>query len=130
MRNKTTPYQYAIFLYELVSQKGDVKEKMKEFIGILAKNNDMGKIGSIVREFDAYEKKQRGVRSLEVISAKPISKETREQIKKTAGGKGEPELKETLDPSVLGGLILISGDKMIDGSFRKKIRDLNKLLSP
>jgi F-type H+-transporting ATPase subunit delta len=129
MKNKITPYQYAIFLYELSSDKGDIKKKIKEFIGVLEKNNDVGKIASIIKEFDAYEKKQRGVRSVEVISAKPINKEVKEAIKKAIKGKGEPEIKETVDPDVLGGLILISEDMMIDGTFRKKIRELNKSLS-
>jgi len=127
MRNKITPYHYAIFLYELFLEKGDAKKKMDEFIGILKKNNDLGKIQSILLEFDAYEKKQRNIRSLEVISAKPISKGIIESIKKAI--KGESEIKETIDPSVLGGLVLISDDMMIDGTFRKKIIELNKLLS-
>jgi F-type H+-transporting ATPase subunit delta len=129
MRNRITPYQYAIFLYELFSEKGDAKKKMGEFIGILKKNNDVGKIGSILKEFDAYEKKQNGVRSLEVVSARPISKGVRESIKKAIKGDGEPEIKETIDPSVLGGLVLISDDMMIDGTFRKKIIEFKKLLA-
>lgn len=129
MTKKITPYQYAIFLYEITREKSEIQKTIKGFIGILAKNNDLGRIDEIIREFEAYEKKQRGIREVELISAKPLSSAVKNQITELVKERGEAEIKETVNPDLLGGITLIIGDMMIDGSLRNKLRELNKLLS-
>ena len=126
---KITPFQYAIFLYQITLKTPDVKKKVNDFLGILAKNNDLGKINEIMREFEAYEKKQRGAEDVEIISARPAGQALKRQVFGLLKDGGKPEIKETADPDLIGGLTMIIGDTMIDGSLRRKLRELKKVLS-
>jgi len=126
---KITPFQYAIFLYQITLKTPDVKKKVNDFLGILAKNNDLGKINEIMREFKAYERKQKGIKEVEIISAKPLGASAKRQISESIKDGGKSEIKETVDPDLIGGLTMIIGDTMIDGSLRRKLRELNKALS-
>lgn len=127
MTKKITPLQYAIFLYEITLKRPEIKKQINGFLGILAKNNDLGKIDEIVKEFEKYEKKQKGIKDVEIISAKPIAKDIKTQILEAVGGK--TEVKEVLDPDLIGGVVVTIGDMMIDGSLRRKLKELSKILS-
>lgn len=128
MKNKITAQQYAILLYEITSGEANIQKKIKSFLGILVKNNDIGKIDDIIKEFEKYDKKQRGIKDVEIISAKPMAKEIKDQITEIFKSQGKIDFKETINPELIAGLVVIFGDMMIDGSLRKKIRDLNKSL--
>lgn len=131
MKNKITPLQYAIFLYEITlgKKEREIGKITKDFFKILVKNNDFNKIKEIVKEFEIYEKKQKGIRDLEIISASPLALAVKKQIVKLMGGSKDLEVKETVNAELIGGLTLIMGDTMIDGSLRRKLKELNKLLS-
>lgn len=129
MKKKITPLQYAIFLYEITSGKSDIKKNIKGFIEILVKNNDLGKIDEIIKEFEAYEKKQRGVKEAELISAEPLAAGVKKQISELMKGAGRLEIKEIVDPDMIGGLTMIIGDTMVDGSLRRKLAELKKTLA-
>ena len=119
MTKKITPLQYAIFLYEITRKPSETKKMTKDFLEILAKNNDLAKIDEIVNEFEKYEKKQMGITEVELISAKPIAKETKSQILKAIGTparggfalggenkkKGENQLKKRVPVTLLDILI-------------------------
>ncbi|MDO8559092.1 MAG: ATP synthase F1 subunit delta [bacterium] len=136
MIKKIAPLQYAIFLYELTLKAvgnlpagRQVKKKVNDFFEVLVKNNDSGKISEIIREFEAYEKKQRGVEDVEIISARPAGLALKRQVSGLLKDGGKSEIKETVDPDMIGGLTMIIGDTMIDGSLRRKLRELKKVLS-
>lgn len=129
MRNKITPFQYAVFLYEITFKKHEVKKIIKDFFDVLIKNNDLGKIKDIMREFEAYEKKQKGIKEIAIASAEPFSREFKKQIRAAAKGLGISAMEESINPDLIGGLTLVVGDTMIDGSLRNKLRELNKALS-
>ncbi|MBI2042376.1 MAG: ATP synthase F1 subunit delta [Candidatus Nealsonbacteria bacterium] len=123
---KITPLQYAIFLYELTSQGANITKQINEFLGVLAKNNDLSKIREVINDFEKYEKRQRGAQDVEIISATPLAKDLRTQILSAIGGK--IDVKETVNPELLGGAIVTVGDTMIDGSLRRKLKELSKVL--
>lgn len=129
MFKKITPYQYAIFLYEITSGKQDIKKNIKGFIGILAKNNDFGLIDKIIKEFEAYGKKMKGIYDVEVTSAKPLESAAKKQIIGSLKNYGKIEVKETVNPGLIAGLTLTVGDMMVDGSLGRKLAELRRALS-
>jgi len=129
MKNKITPNQYAVLLYETTLEIRTAEKAIKGFLEILAKNNDLGKIAEIIREFEIYERKQRGVKDIEIISAKPLTREVKKQIMEDLESEGKIEVKETVNHDLLAGMIVIEGDMMTDGSLSKKLRKLSKSLS-
>ena len=127
MNRKITPKQYAILLYEETKplRREDIPKKTKEFFKLLLKNNNLGQTERIIKEFEKYYREKEGIREVKLTSAKELGSSTKSQIK---GIFGKAELKEEICPEILGGVILRSGDWMIDGSVRKRLADLkNKL---
>ena len=77
-------------------------------------------IGAFGKQWDAA----RGVTRALVTSAAPLSDQNvadlKEQLKAVAGGR-EVDLTVKLDPSIIGGLIVQLGSRMVDGSLRTKL---------
>lgn len=126
---KITPLQYAIFLYEITSRKTDIKKNIRGFIEILAKNNELGLVNKIIEEFEAYEKRMKGIYDVEIASAKPLESGIKKQVIDSLKNYGKIEIKESVNPDLIGGLTLTVGDMMVDGSLRSRVAELKKALS-
>jgi F-type H+-transporting ATPase subunit delta len=80
----------------------------------------------VIRAFESLVARQRGEISAQVTSARPLSAAETEELKhvlKSRLGR-EPKLEVTVDPSLLGGLRLKLGSRMIDSSLRTKLEGL------
>ncbi|MBX3082202.1 MAG: F0F1 ATP synthase subunit B [Anaerolineae bacterium] len=64
--------------------------------------------------------------TLEVVSAMPLGDAERAQIASKTGAKN---ISYKVDPSILGGLIIRSGDKVVDGSVRSNLNKLAATIS-
>jgi F-type H+-transporting ATPase subunit b len=64
--------------------------------------------------------------NLEVVSAMPLSDSERSQI---AARTGAQNISYKVDPSILGGLIIRSGDRVVDGSVRSNLNKLAATIS-
>jgi len=58
---------------------------------------------------------------VEVVSALPLTDAEQGQIKKQTGAKN---INFRVDPSILGGLVLRSGDRVVDASVRNNLQGL------
>lgn len=58
---------------------------------------------------------------VEIVSAMPLSADEQDKAKKEIGAGN---VTFTVDPSILGGLIVRSGDRVVDGSIRSSLNDL------
>jgi F-type H+-transporting ATPase subunit b len=74
---------------------------------------------------DFFAKVPADARSLsghvEVVSAMPLSDEEKARVKKEVG---VDNLTYTVDPGILGGLVLRTGEHVVDGSVRSNLSDL------
>ena len=80
----------------------------------------------IAREFLVQYNAHRGIQRAHITTTFPLSPELRTEflsIIKRETGK-EIELKEKVDPSILGGYILKIGDRQIDDSVSTKLKEL------
>jgi F-type H+-transporting ATPase subunit b len=59
--------------------------------------------------------------SVEVISAMPLSSDEQNNVR---GQVGAEHITFTVDPSILGGLVIRSADRVVDGSVRSNLSDL------
>jgi F-type H+-transporting ATPase subunit delta len=77
---------------------------------------------------DAY-KQHKGIHTLQLTTATPISDATRQalvnQVKKTAGFE-QVELQEKVDPALIGGFVLQVGDKLVDASVAYDLKNIAK----
>lgn len=90
---------------------------------VIGQSLDEKKAQAIVAEFFAKvpEDAKKIGDTLEVISALPLTDAEKKDLEKKTGAK---HVSYTVDPSILGGLILRAGDKVIDGSVRTSLTSL------
>ena len=125
---KISAKQYARSLYEAVAGK-KAGDEVANFLKLLVRNNDLKLTDKIIAEFIRIWNEHEGLVTAEVVSARELDKESDLAIKnflKTEQAAKSVELKKSVDGKLLAGFILKFGDQVIDGSLRKKLRDLKE----
>lgn len=96
------------------------------FLGVLATNRRLGELGAIIRAFGQLVAAHRGETTAEVTSAHPLTDaqvdDLKVKLKSQLGRDVSVDL--TVDPAILGGLIVKVGSRQIDGSIRTKLNTL------
>lgn len=95
-------------------------------IKIAAKNRRLFAVPDMVSAFNRLVAQHRGEVSADVVSAQALSDKQTDDLKaalKKSLGK-DVALNVRVDPSILGGLIVKVGSKMIDNSLRTKLNSL------
>ncbi len=98
----------------------------KQFLGVLSQNRRLAVLPDAIRAFVAIAAADRGEISAEVTSAHPLAAT---QVKTLAArlkareGK-DVKLTATVDPAILGGLIVKIGSTQIDSSIRTRLNTL------
>ena len=126
---KITPKQYAISLYEstIKIDKIQAEKRIGNFIKILQKNNDLSLIDKIIQQYHKYHRNQRNISKIEVSSAKKLNPEILNKLVQKFNN--QIEIEETVDESLIGGIVLkIDDDILLDGSVKKKLENLKKNL--
>lgn len=98
----------------------------RNFVGVLAANRRLSAIPEIVRAFSAIAAAQRGEINAEVTSAHPLNDDQLAQLaaKLKAREGREVKLKASVDPEILGGLVVKIGSRQIDSSIRTRLNSL------
>ena len=128
---KISDKQYALALYESIKDqsKSDTKKAIKEFAKVLVLNNDLLKIDKVIDAFKKLYNQEEGIVKAKVISAqaldKKIVKSLNSYIVKLSKAK-KVEVNEEIDKSLLGGVVLRYGDKVLDGSLKTRLDFLGR----
>ena len=96
------------------------------FLGVLASNGRKGQLQPVIRTFRQLAAAHRGETTAEVTSARPLDDEQVAALKanlKTRLGR-DVAVDLSVDPAILGGLVVKVGSQMIDGSIRTKLNTL------
>ena len=101
-----------------------------EFLIVLVEKHRTGFLPEIVEELDRMVKAEKGIGKVTVITAVPISSaEEQSLIKELAKKTGlKIELEKKVDPLILGGMITILHDQIIDGSVRHGLSQIQEQL--
>jgi F-type H+-transporting ATPase subunit delta len=98
------------------------------FLGVLARNGRKSELRAVIRAFRRLAAEHRGETIAEVVSARPLNDDQlaalKAQLRARAGR--DVNLETTVDPAILGGMVVKLGSQMIDASIRTK---LNRLAS-
>ncbi|MBI5023294.1 MAG: ATP synthase F1 subunit delta [Candidatus Magasanikbacteria bacterium] len=125
---KNSNKQYAQALYEVAAglTGKNLEQALKNFVLLLARDRKLNQVNNIIKEFIDYVDKLAGLVKIEITAAEKISGELIEKIKKYFGAKVAAETK--IDPSILGGVKIFTGDKIFDASLSTQLLKLkNKL---
>ncbi|WP_326525610.1 F0F1 ATP synthase subunit delta [Sphingomonas sp.] len=97
-----------------------------KFLGVLAENRRLRDLPAIVRAFRSLAAQHRGETTAEVTSAHPLSEaqvvELRQALRNRVGRDVSVDL--SVDPSLLGGLVVKIGSQMIDSSIKTRLNSL------
>lgn len=102
----------------------------RNFMGVLARNGRLAQLGSIITAFGKLAAAHRGEITAEVTSAHPLSDAQLDALraKLKAGLGASVAVDLTVDPAILGGLVVKVGSRMIDSSLRTKIDTLGQAM--
>jgi F-type H+-transporting ATPase subunit delta len=97
------------------------------FFRIITEKNREEILPLIAKEFHNAYNEHQGIGKASVVTAVPLDDELREEILTVARkvtGKPKVELKEEVDPAIIGGFILNAGTQQIDSSIKHKLKIL------
>jgi F-type H+-transporting ATPase subunit delta len=98
------------------------------FLGVLARNGRKNELRSVIRAFRRLAAEHRGEVTADVTTARPLTDDQIAALKsqlRTRAGR-DVTLDASVDPNILGGIIVKLGSQQIDASIRTK---LNRLAS-
>lgn len=97
-----------------------------KFVGVLAENRRLNQLGAVIRSFRQLAAAHRGETNAEVTSAYPLSDDQvaalKQQLRQRIGRDVAVDC--SVDPSLLGGLVVRIGSQMIDSSIRTRLNSL------
>ncbi len=98
----------------------------RSFLGVLAENRRLSQLPAIIRAFRTLASRHRGEVAAEVVSAHPLTEdqvaELKQQLRQRVGREVSVDL--SVDPALLGGLVVRIGSQMIDSSIRTRLNAL------
>jgi F-type H+-transporting ATPase subunit delta len=111
---------------EKVAAKVEIGPLTLNFLKLIAKNRRLFAVSDMIKAFHALVAKSRDEVTAEVTSAVALNNEQVAELKsalKASVGK-DVKLATQVDPSLLGGLIVKIGSRMVDSSLRTKLSNL------
>ena len=110
-----------------VLEKAGAHELVVKFIGVVATNGRLFAVPQIIDIFLADLAARRGEVSAEVISAVPLDAKLEAEVKKavsSVAGSDKVSLSMRVDETLIGGLVMRIGSRMIDTSIKTKLNRL------
>jgi len=129
MKKKISNKQFAEGLFSAINGlKGEkLHAVLRQFVLLLVKYHKLKQGTRIIAEFEKYTKKQTGIVEIGISSAHKLENTTLEHIKKIFGK--QVEAVESVDADLLGGVVIKTDDKILDGSLKMQLLNLKKTLA-
>lgn len=106
-----------------ILEAGGAGELTRKFVGLVAYNRRLFVLPVMIEAYLAELARRRGEMTARVRSAHPLSDQQQsaliDQLKTSFGVKVDMDL--TVDPALLGGMVIQVGSRMIDNSLRSKL---------
>jgi F-type H+-transporting ATPase subunit delta len=110
--------------------QGQIDSEGENFIKLLVQNNRLSLIPVITQLFETYKAEDEGYIDVEVTTAYSFSEEAEKDfiatLEKTLGKK--VNINVTVDSSLIGGVLVRAGDRVIDGSIKGQLQHMQKAL--
>ncbi len=97
------------------------------FIGVISKNKRLSSLNNIIKNFFIINSEKRGDIVAEVTSAQDLNNVQKDKVEKQLYNKlgKKVSISYKVDKTIIGGLIIKFGSKMIDSSLITKLNNLN-----
>lgn len=113
-----------------IADRAQIAGLTGNFLRVVAKNRRLFAIPGMIRAFRKIAAEHRGEVSAEVTSAHALTPDQESELRATLKGVAgkDVSLAVTLDPSILGGLVVKLGSRQIDTSLKTKLNSLKLAL--
>ncbi|MEA2031646.1 MAG: ATP synthase F1 subunit delta [candidate division Zixibacteria bacterium] len=111
--------------------EGRLEQLLVEFLIVLIEKNRMVYLAEIVDDFVRLVEAEKGIARTTVITTEPLDNNQRRDLisRLTAKTDMTIQLEEKVDPNILGGMIVVFYDEIIDGSVRYGLDMMEKQLT-
>ncbi len=109
-----------------ILEKAGIGGLAANFLGLVAQKRRLFAVREMVRAFRAFVARHKGEISAEVTVAEPLSENHLNALKAALKSttKKEVTLDIRVDPTILGGLIVKLGSRMVDASLKTKLNSI------
>ena len=115
----------------LVKLLDGADESLVNFLELLIEKHRMPAVFRIRRYYDTLWEQAHQILPVRIATAIPldegVAKQLGEQIEKTTGQR--IELTQSVDPDILGGIVLRVGNSILDASIRNRLENLRKAVA-
>lgn len=109
--------------------QGKIGEITIAFTKLLINKNREAILPEVITSFIKQYKEKKNIHTVKLTTAVPVSNEVKnqivEQVKKT-GNMQNIELEAVVDPNIIGGFVLQTGDKLIDVSIAYDLKHVSR----
>jgi F-type H+-transporting ATPase subunit delta len=119
-----TPTQLVDLLADIAgSSVGALDAESRNFLEALAHNRRLGLLPEIAAVYETLRAQVENIADVEVVSAFPLEKAQRERLAQALQKRLRCEIRLScvVDPQLIGGAVVRSGDMVIDGSLRARL---------
>ena len=110
--------------------RGNASDLLVDALQVIAKKGRIALVPAIAEAYRAAHDKRRGRVEVQVTSAVALDDGQRSRIRSAVAAKlgQEARLQETVDPALLGGLVVQIGDRKADSSIATRLEGLSRAL--
>ena len=107
--------------------QGKVTPSTMAIFDIITRKNRESYLPAIAESFERQYRQHKGIEKAVVVTATELTPELRAQFTKQAVKITNKtiELEEEIDPTIIGGYIMILGDRRIDNSVKAKLQEMS-----
>lgn len=111
--------------------RGRMSDLTLDALQVINRKGRMELLPAIVQAYKDERRKREGWVEVEVVSAVPLTDALRERLRQAVDRRTgrKSEIKEVVDPSILGGLVVRMEDEKIDTSVARELAVLSERLS-
>ncbi|KAF0208953.1 MAG: F-type H+-transporting ATPase subunit [Actinobacteria bacterium] len=108
----------------------EVSPEVLAVVTLMVDRGHADRLGELASMFGTVAEKERGVVVAEVTSAVALTDDLRAKLidKLTTAIGGAVSLRESVDPAILGGIVIRVAGRVLDGSVTAQLRDLRQAL--
>ncbi|MDW7668210.1 MAG: F0F1 ATP synthase subunit delta [Bacillota bacterium] len=110
--------------------EGKISKEVSNFLKIILDKRRINNIFEITKEYEKLVDKHNGVVKADAYTTTPLEQETLKLLEEKLSKTTDKNVKLTnkIDETLIGGVKIILGDKVIDGTLKKKLTNIESSL--
>jgi F-type H+-transporting ATPase subunit delta len=110
--------------------KGQIDQEVSNFLKLLVQNNRLILLPAIANIFETFKAEDEGYVEVEVLTAYAFTKEAKQDFaaKLTKFMNKKVHMNVSVDKTLIGGVLVRAGDRVIDGSIKGQLQNMQKAL--